>query len=251
VTSASALTRVRWRHPEAGAAGVALLSWALVLLPVWDAGSVSAMHHVGQLVPDEAHAHGSLLLVAAGWLAMTTAMMLPGALPAARHLALGALWSRRQQTVGIFLGVYLGVWATFGALAYTMRWAVESALAVEAAALLPAALAAAAVWQMTPPKWHAVRACHVLPPLPPRGVKADVACAAVALRYGRRCVVSCWPSMLAMAAAGHDHLALMVLLAGIVFAEKVAARPGRLALPTAVVLAGAAAISVWTGPAAG
>ena len=249
--SAAPLTRVRWRHPEAGAAGVALLAWALLLLPVWDAGSVPEMHPAGHLVAHATHSQGAPLLVAAGWLAMSTAMMLPGALPAARHLALGALWSRRQQTVGIFLGAYIAVWAAFGAVAHAALWAVEGAPGVEAAALLPAALATAAAWQLTPQKWYAARACHLLPPLPPRGVKADVACSAVALRYGSQCVVSCWPTMLAMVAAGHEHLGLMALLTAIVVAEKVAARPRRLAVPTAVVLAGAAVISVWTGPAAG
>jgi hypothetical protein len=41
-----------------------------------------------------------------------------------------------------------------------------------------------------------------------------------------------------------------VLLTATLSAEKVAARPERLAVPTAAVLAAAAAMSVWNGPAA-
>jgi len=234
VTAAGPLQRAHWQHPEAAAAGVAVAAWALLLLPVPGTGTA----HGGL------HGSGSLLVLAAGWLLMSAAMMVPGALPAARRLALGALWSRRQRTVGIFLSVYVAVWVAFGAVAHAALWAAEGAVGIDAAALLPVALAAAAVWQVTPQKWYAARACHLLPPLPPRGAKADIACATVALRFGRNCVVSCWAIMLGTAAAPRVDLGLMALLTAIVSAEKVAARPGRLAFPTAAALVLAAVVSV-------
>jgi predicted metal-binding membrane protein len=242
VTAVRALQRAGWRHPEAAAAGVAAAAWALLLMAARGTGTVPhAGHHLG---PQDVPASGSFLVLAAGWLVMSVAMMVPGALPAARHLALGALWPRRQRTVGIFLSAYLAVWAAFGAVAHAALWAAGRVLGIDAAALLlPVALASAAVWQVTPQKWYAARACHLLPPLPPRGVKADLACATVALRYGRNCVTSCWPIMLGMVAAGHGDLGLMALLTVIVSAEKVAARPGRLAVPTAAVLVLAAVVS--------
>jgi predicted metal-binding membrane protein len=97
-------------------------------------------------------------------------------------------------------------------------------------------------------KWRAVRACHRLPLLPPRGGRADAACAGAGVIYGRRCVVACWPPMLGMAVAGHGGVVLMALLTALFSAEKLAARPARLAVPGAVVLAAAAAVSFLLGP---
>jgi len=235
--TAPALQRAAWRHPEAAAGGVAALAWLLLILPA------------GQASPHAGH-HGAgtgegLLGHAGGWLLMTVAMMFPGALPACRELALGALWSRRQRTIALFLVAYAGVWAGFGAVA----WSLGHLLGVDAAAALPAVLAAAAVWQVTPWKWRAVRACHRLPLLPPRGGRADAACLGAGVVYGRRCVVACWPPMLGMAAAGHGGVVLMALLTALFSAETLAARPARLAVPGAVLLAAAAAVSFLLGPA--
>jgi predicted metal-binding membrane protein len=234
--TAPALQRAAWRHPEAAAGGVAVVAWLLLLVAA-AAPQPHAGHH-------PAGTTETLPGVAGGWLLMTVAMMVPGALAACRHLALGALWSRRQRTIALFLGAYLAVWAGFGIAA----WSLGRLLGLTAAAVLPAALAAAAVWQLTPWKWRAVRACHRLPPLPPRGVRADAACAATGATYGRRCVVACWPPMLGMAVAGHGSVVLMLVLTGLVSAEKLAARPARLAVPGAVALAAAAATTLVLGP---
>jgi predicted metal-binding membrane protein len=240
VIGASALRRRAWRHPEAAAAGVAVLAWVWLLVPT-AAGAGSAHgpeHHTTPVLPSTA-----------GWLVMVAAMMLPGALPAARELALGGRWSRRQRTTALFLGGYVGVWAAFGTVAHVAAWLAGRGLGIGSAVVLPGLLAAAALWQLSPWKWRAVRACHLLRPLPPRGVRADAACAGAALRYGRWCVVSCWPVMAAMATAS-SSLWLMVLLTVLVTAEKLAAEPSRLAWPGAAVLAGAAAVVLpgWTAP---
>ncbi len=230
---AAALQRARRRLAEAGAAAVAALAWLRLLAPAAGGEGVRALH-------DEAHAAAALAAGAAGWVLMAVAMMLPGALPAARGLAVTALWTRRGRTVALFLGAYVGVWAAFGAAAY-------AALAVAGgvpALLLPAVLALAALWQLTDAKWRAVRSCHLLPTLPPRGRKADRACAAAGMRYGRSCLTACWPLMAAMVLAGHASVGLTALIAAVVTAEKLAARPSRLAAPTAAVVAGAALISI-------
>ncbi len=232
MTGASAFQRCAWRHPEAAAAGVVILAWVWLLVPaVGGAGSAhGSEHHATSVLPPTP-----------GWLVMVAAMMLPGALPAARELALGGLWSRRQRTTVLFLGVYVGVWAVFGAVAHAAAWLAGRGLGAGSAVVLPGLLALAALWQLSPWKWRAVRACHLLRPLPPRGLRADAACADAALRYGRWCVVSCWPVMAAMATAS-PSLWLMVLLTVLVTAEKLAAQPSRLAGHGAAVLAGAAAV---------
>jgi len=234
--SVAALRRISWRHPEGAAAGIAALAWALLLIPFAGGG--------GRGLHTAAHDAMPLAAGAAGWLVMATAMMLPATLPAARDLALGALWSRRQRTVAIFAAAYVGVWAAFGAVAYTIGQVRGAVPGISAATLLPAVLLLAALWELTAWKWRAVRSCHLITPLPPRGGKADAACVKAGLRYGWRCVAACWPLMLAMAIVGHSSLGLMALLTAVVVAEKLAARPGRLAFPVAAILAGAALTSM-------
>lgn len=230
---APALRRASWRHPEGGAAALAAVAWTLVLVASLGGPAVGSAHTA-------VHDAAPLLSAAAGWVLMATAMMVPSALPVARHLATRGLWERRQRTVALFLACYLLVWVAFGAVALT----VVAIAGIDTALLVPALLLLAAGWELTPGKWKAVRACRLVAPLPPRGRKADIACCATALRYGRGCVVACWPIMLAMAAAGHERVGLMILLAIVVTAERLAARPSELATPAAALLAVAAVIAV-------
>lgn len=235
--TAVALRRARWHHPEAGAAGVAALAWLALLIAVAGPEQLRELHA-------EAHRSVPLLAGAVGWMLMTLAMMVPAALPVARDYALGALWARRQRTVGVFFTSYLAVWAAFGAVAYATVALAERSLGVPEAALLAAVLLTGALWELTAPKWRSVRACHLVSPLPPRGTKADVACVRAGAVYGRRCVMGCWAAMLAMVVAGHASIGLMVLLAAVVAAEKLVVRSARFAVPIAAVLAGAALISI-------
>jgi predicted metal-binding membrane protein len=234
---AAALQRVSWEHPEGAAAMVAALAWALLLAPVAGPAAVGGLH-------TGAHDAVPLVAGAVGWVVTATAMMVPSTLPVLRELALGAPWSRRGRTVAIFLTTYLGIWAMFGAVAYGVVEVAEASLRISASALLPAGLAVAGLWELTRWKWRATRMCHLIRPLPPRGLKADAACAAAALRYGRRCLEACWAVMFAMTVAGHANLGLMVLLTALVAAGKLAARPARLAVPLAAILAYAALISM-------
>ena len=233
--TAVALRRTTWRHPEAGAAGVAALAWLAVMAPVTGPDAVRELHA-------EAHRSFPLAAGAAGWMLMTVAMMVPAALPVARGHALGALWSRRGRTVRIFLGSYLAAWAGFGAAAAAI---VALALPyLDRAALLAAVLLAAAAFELSSVKWRAVSACHRVAPLPPRGIRADTACACAGVVYGGRCIASCWAIMLAMAVATHAGLGLMALLTAIVTAERLLARPARHATALAAVLAFAALVSL-------
>jgi predicted metal-binding membrane protein len=237
--TAVALRRVGWDHPEAGAAVAAGAAWVALFAAVGGPASVQALHA-------EAHRSAPLLAGAAGWLLMTLAMMVPPALPVVRSHAVGALWARRQRTVGIFLVSYLAVWAWFGALAAVAIALGEGSLGVAKGELLAATLVAGALWELSPAKWRAVRACHLVAPLPPRGRKADLGCVRAGAVYGRRCVTACWAVMLAMAVAAHTALGLMVLLAVVVAAEKLLASSARLALPLAGALAYAALITAAT-----
>lgn len=237
MTSALALRRSHWYHPEAGAFAVAALAWLGMLAVVAGPAPLRELHA-------QAHRQLPVLAGAAGWMLMTVAMMVPTALPVARDHALGALWSRRQRTIALFIASYLAVWAAFGALAAVAVALAERTLDVQAGALLGAALLAGAAWELTRTKWRAVRSCHRVTPLPPRGAKASRACTRAGIAYGRLCMVACWPAMLAMAVAGHANLGLMSLLAAVIAAEKLLVRPAAYAKPFAAVLAFAALVSI-------
>lgn len=158
------------------------------------------------------------------WIGMTMAMMLPGALPAVRHVAGHSLGWRRRQAVAEWLVVYLGVWALAGVVTL-------AALGVGHAdpdRTLPILLLAAAAWQLTPPKRRALWRCHRTAPLYPRGRRATTAVARFATLNASGCVGSCWLLMAAMAvtpAAG--RLPLMAALTALVTTEKLTDRPRR------------------------
>lgn len=214
--NALALRRAAWSHPELTAAAAAAAAWALL------AGHALQPPHGAE----------PFLAGLSAWIVMTVAMMIPGTLADLRSVALSSLWRRRQRTIALFLGAYVSAWVGFGAVAL----AVVPVVGLGAGSLL----AGAAAWELTAWKWRAVRRCHLIEPLPPRGRRADLACAAAGCRYAGGCLLSCWPMMLAMAAAGHGALALMVVLAGVATAEKLVVRSARLRAPAAALLAGAA-----------
>ena len=143
--TAPALRRISWSHPELPAAAAAAAAGALLV--------AHALHPHSGTEP--------YLAALSGWIAMATAMMVPGALADVRRVALSSMWERRRRTVAVFIGAYLTVWIGFGALAL----AALPPLGLGAAVLL----AFAAAWELTPWKWHAVRRCHLIEPLPPRG----------------------------------------------------------------------------------
>jgi predicted metal-binding membrane protein len=214
--TALAVRRVTWSHPELGAAAVAAGAWTLLL--------VHAQHP---------HAPGEPYLAdLSGWVVMAVAMMVPGALADVRLVALSSMWHRRQRTIALFLGSYLSVWIGFGVLTVGVAEGVGILLAL------------AAAWELTPWKWRAVRRCHLIETLPPRGARADAACTRAGLRYGTSCAVSCWPLMLAMAAASHQAVALMALLTVVVAAEKILVRSARLRAPAAAAIAAAALLAL-------
>jgi predicted metal-binding membrane protein len=197
-----------------------------------------AGHGGGSVAGGGAPDVGGLLAAAPMWALMAGAMMVPPALPSVRHVAGNSLYWRRRRAAGEFLLAFLAVWTAFsvvvlGALsgwsATGTRWA-------------PAvALAAAAAWQLTPFKERALRACHRLYPLPPRGWRATVGAARFGWREGLACLASCWAMMLAVAVAGPGSLPWMGAMTGVVAVEKLADKPVRTARWVAALLAAGAA----------
>lgn len=234
-----ALERAAWRHPEWTAAAVALSAWTLLVLAPWAGGGGTHAQH--------AHASATPWWDSvAWWLLMSTAMMVPAALPAVRHAALTTMWHRRQRVVALFVAPYLALWLVFGILALLIVDWGRGVLDVGRPTLLIVVLVAAAAWELTPLKRRSLRAGHLVGPLPPQGHKADAACVGAALRYGCWSLAGCWALMLAMAVAGHAGLLLMALLTVVIGAEKVLVRGTRLGRPASVTLLGAA-VAVLAG----
>lgn len=219
--------RFWFRHPERSLAGVALLAWVGV--------AFTATNHV------HAGAGASLLTLQGGWLLMVAAMMIPPALPMARHVGLNSKRYRRHRAMFLFAGSALMIWVVIG-LVLTFLVA-TAGVAQFGRWLLGGSLLLAAVWELTPAKRRAIKACHRTIPLPPDGRRADRACIRLGMRYGNSCFAACWALMLPMALVGHVGVALMLLLTAIAVAEEVVRKGYRLA-PEAAALLTAASVMV-------
>ncbi len=207
------LRRFWHRHPERGLAAVALAAWVALLF----AG----------------HSH-SFWGRQANWLLMLAAMMIPPALPMARHVMQNSKRHRRQRAGLLLAGSSLLLWAVAGAAGVGLVWVIG--LEGYRRWLLGGSLLVAAVWELTPAKRRALKACHRTLPLPPDGRKADRACCRLGVRYGGACFRACWALMLPMMLAGHPGVGLMLVLTGIAVAEEVVRKGYRLASAAAVLL---------------
>lgn len=221
------LRRYWYRHPEGGLAAVAAGAWVLLLVQ-------SGGHD---------H-HRSLAGLQAGWLLMVPAMMIPPALPMARHVIVNSKRYRRQRAGILFSGASLLLWAGLGLAAVGLaawagayghrRW------------LLGGSLLVAAAWELTPAKRRALKACHRTLPLPADGPRAATACVKMGVRYSWACFKASWALMLPMVLAGHAAV-LMLLATGIALAEEVVNKGHRLAPVAAVLLTVAGAMVLVLG----
>lgn len=179
----------------------------------------------------------SLLAATPMWALMTVAMTIPAGAPAIRHVAGKSLWWRRRRALIEFLLVFLGLWFAYGAL---VLGPLSSWGPADSPYALVVGLALAALWQLTPLKREAMRACHRSRPLPPRGWRASAGVADFALHNGSACLASCWAMMLAAALAGPSMLLWMGAMTAVMTAEKTAKAPERAARKVATLLAAAA-----------
>jgi predicted metal-binding membrane protein len=170
------------------------------------------------------------------WVTMMAAMMLPSAAPAAVHVARLA---RRLPTVLFAVG-YLAVWTGFGLAAYGLFRLVTSfdsgwAAWDESGPYLAGGLiAAAGIYELTPLKQLCLGRC--------RGPHPDQDALRSGLRYGLDCVGCSGGLMVALFALGVMSLVWMVVIAGVIFAEKVLPQGLQLSRLFAVALI---ALGIW------
>jgi predicted metal-binding membrane protein len=170
------------------------------------------------------------------WVTMMAAMMLPSAAPAAVH---AARLARRLPTV-LFAAGYLLVWTGFGLAAYGLFRLVTSFDSGWAAwdeggpYLAGGLIVAAGIYELTPLKQLCLLRCRL--PQPDRDALRS------GLRYGIDCVGSSGGLMVALFALGVMSLVWMVVIAGVIFAEKVLPYGLRLSRVFAIALI---AFGIW------
>jgi predicted metal-binding membrane protein len=203
---------------------VSAVAWGLLLGD--PGGAVMSTHdpaaHSVTMAPASLH---TLLAIhppaslAAGWVLMLVAMMLPLLISPVSHLRLRSFAYRRARAITLFVAAYAAIWIVLGgalvavALAATL-FAPQSYLPAAGAALI------ALVWQSSPAKQRCLNRCHAHPELAAFGVAADIDALRFGTAHGISCAGSCWALMLCpMLVPSGQHVA-MVAAAVVVFSER-------------------------------
>jgi predicted metal-binding membrane protein len=185
------------------------------------------------------------LIFLAAWGVMMAAMMLPSATP---MIALYGAIRRKvpdNASAGIptavFALVYLALWVMFGVPIYVASVVIDSQ--GDIMDLLPAAtalvLVAAGVYQFTPLKRACLRVCrNPLSFLWARSRSGYRGTLMLAVEHAAYCIGCCWALMIVLVAAGAMALAWALLIAVVVFLEKLIPRGEVSARVTGIALIG-------------
>jgi predicted metal-binding membrane protein len=178
------------------------------------------------------------------WVAMSAAMMLPSAVPAARIVARAS----RALPTGLFAAGYLAAWTVFGLAAYALFRVVASfdigrlAWDQDGPYVAGAVIVAAGVYELMPLKERLLRACRV-----PHDTD-DSGALGAGLTNGMYCVGCCVGLMAVLFALGVMSLFWMVVVAGVIFVEKVFPNGLRLSRIVGVALI---ALGLWVAVSPG
>ncbi|MBM7368689.1 DUF2182 domain-containing protein [Gordonia hydrophobica] len=271
--AADAADRDKRRPILVGLFGLAGFAWILTIVaslvaPNTSGGTFATLAAIG------GHSHAltadvgsggmalwvALVLTAVSWIVMTVAMMLPSSIAMMTMFAAtakrGPRWKRSYAS---FIGGYLAVWSAAGIAAFlfslgvawigeTWTWLGEHWQVVPAAAL-----AAAALWQLTPLKDACLKACRTPLSFMMQHFKSTKPGPSFMLgaRHGKHCFGCCWALMLVMVFFGTAHLVTMGVLALIMLVEKAAPWGDRLVRPIGVALALAAVAVLFLGGQSG
>jgi predicted metal-binding membrane protein len=181
------------------------------------------------------------------WVTMMAAMMLPSAMPMVLLFSKASSGStdRPGLATGLFLTGYLIVWTGFGLVAYGLfrlvRGLDPSFLAWDRGgpAVAGTAVVLAGVYQLTPLKRVCLRHCRTpLSFVMHHWHSGPIGAVRMGIVHGAWCVGCCWALMVVLFAVGVMSITWMVILAAIVFAEKVLPVGERVAQVLAVALIG-------------
>jgi len=206
---------------------------------------------------------GTLGFFAISWVVMMAAMMFPSVAPMV--LVFASIQSRRRDrgrasvSRAVFVAGYMLVWTAFGLAAYGLYVGVR-ALSIDALAwdragrwVTAGVIAAAALYQLTPAKDACLRRCRgPLEFLTERWREGRAGALRMGIEHGGWCVGCCWGLMATLFALGVMSLVWMVLVAGLIAAEKMLplkAVANRLVTAVLVALALAVALAPGETPA--
>ena len=161
------------------------------------------------------------------WVVMMAAMMLPSAAPLVLLYRAAGSDGRAANTVPLVAG-YLLAWGVFGAFVYAAQQALgamvqsNSTLSDARPYAMAAILAVAGVYQFTPLKQACLRQCRAPLDFLMQHWRGPGAFGALRLgaEHGVYCVGCCWGLMAVLVVAGSMSFIWVVLIALIVFVEK-------------------------------
>lgn len=178
-------------------------------------------------MPMEPQPAMSFVAFLVAWVAMMAAMMLPAVVPVVRIYARAAA-NGRAAPVAIFVGGYIALWAVVGIPAY-FAWSRLNEPMMQgspwAGRVAGAVAVAAGLYQLTPLKTVCLRHCRS--PLSffmrhGRHLDRPTGAFVAGVRHGLFCIGCCWMLMALLVAFGAMQLALMVVFAVLILAEKIA-----------------------------
>jgi predicted metal-binding membrane protein len=217
----------------------AAITWTLTLA---GAAWIVAVTRMSRMDTGPGRDLGSLSFFAGTWTVMMAAMMLPSALPAV--VAFERIARPRLAAVGslLFSASYIAVWALVGVAAFAAYRGIRAAdlgflaWGRAGASVAGGAVVAAGLYELTPLKRACLGRCHAH--VDRRAGNAVVA----GSRYGANCVGCSAGLMLVLFALGVMSVTWMLVVAALVFVEKVPRFGARLVGPIAVLLVG---LGLW------
>jgi predicted metal-binding membrane protein len=233
-----AIDQARARAVTGWLAAAVVSSW-LVLLGWSRSGAAGYLDHDGLAHPGVAR----VLLLAAGWLLMTMAMMVPASVPFVGRLVASAPVREPGVRVGGLLAGFSVVWLGFGVAATVGDIGLHrlvgssSALSTHAWLVFSGTLLVAGGYQLSRTKRRSLVWCTEPMPAMSERFAAPGAAGPLAagVRHGIDCVGSCGALMLVVFALGMSNLAAMAAGTAVVAVER---RFGaRMVVAVAVVLA--------------
>jgi predicted metal-binding membrane protein len=166
------------------------------------------------------------------WVTMMAAMMLPSVAPVVMLFAGVAAQRSRQGRAfvptWIFLAGYLAAWTAYGVLAFGLYRAIRAldlgflSWDEQGPIVAGAAIVAAGVYQLTPLKRICLTHCRTpFTFVMHHWREGRLGALRMGLGHGAYCVGCCWGLMLILFALGVMSLVWMVVIAALIFAEKV------------------------------
>jgi predicted metal-binding membrane protein len=195
--------------------------------------------------------------LAAGWILMVAAMMLPTSLPLfALFARLTAARTDRRRLMVLLVGVYVLVWTVAGMAMHVADLGVHRLvdhwrwLELHPWAIPAGTLALAGAYQLSALKQRCATRCRT-----PQGFirahwhggAAPADTMRLALDHAASCVGCCWALMLVMFSVGVGSIAWMAALTAVMAAEKTFDSGPRLRTPVAIWLLAGALLTVIAG----